>query len=95
MSSPPPTEVMRWDEVGAAARALAAAVHADGYRPEIILAVARGGLIPAAAVAYALGVKNTYTMNVEFYTDVDQRLDSPRWCSRRSPSSWTWATPTS
>lgn len=71
------TEVMSWDEVGRAARSLAEAVHASGYRPDIILAVARGGLIPAAAVAYALGVKNTYTMNVEFYTDVDQRLDVP------------------
>jgi len=72
-----PTEVMRWEQVGEAARFLAEAVHADGYRPDIILAVARGGLIPAAALGYALGVKNTYTMNVEFYTDVDQRLEMP------------------
>ena len=71
------TEVMRWEEVGVAARALAEAVHGDGYRPDIILAVARGGLIPAAALGYALGVKNTYTMNVEFYTDVDERLEMP------------------
>jgi hypoxanthine phosphoribosyltransferase len=77
VSAPPSTEVMRWQDVGVAARVLAEAVHADGYRPGIILAVARGGLIPAAAVAYALGVKNTYTMNVEFYTDVDERLDVP------------------
>jgi hypothetical protein len=72
-----PTEVMRWDQVGEAARFLAETVHADGYAPDIILAVARGGLIPAAALGYALGVKNTYTMNVEFYTDVDQRLEMP------------------
>jgi hypoxanthine phosphoribosyltransferase len=77
VSAPTPTEVMRWEEVGAAARSLAEAVHADGYRPGIILAIARGGLIPAAAVAYALGVKNTFTMNVQFYTGVDQRLDVP------------------
>lgn len=77
MSAPVDTEVMTWDEVGESARFLAQAVHDDGYRPDIILAVARGGLIPAAAVAYALGVKNTYTMNVEFYTDVDQRLEVP------------------
>jgi uncharacterized protein len=77
VSAAHPTEVMHWDDVGVAARALAQAVHADGYRPDIILAIARGGLIPAAAVAYALNVKNTYTMNVEFYTDVDQRLDVP------------------
>jgi uncharacterized protein len=68
---------MHWEDVGVAARALAQAVHNDGYRPDIVLAIARGGLIPAAAVAYALGVKNTYTMNVEFSTDVDQRLDVP------------------
>lgn len=77
MSVPTDTEVMTWSEVGESARYLAQAVYDAGYRPGIILAVARGGLIPAAAVAYALGVKNTYTMNVEFYTDVDQRLEVP------------------
>ena len=77
VSSAPPTEVMQWTQVGEAARALAEAVHADGYRPDIILAIARGGLIPAAALGYALGVKNTYTMNVEFYTGVDERLPAP------------------
>jgi hypoxanthine phosphoribosyltransferase len=29
------------------------------------------------AIGYALGVKNTFTMNVEFYTGVDERLDMP------------------
>ena len=71
------TEVMRWEQVGEAARFLAETVHADGYAPDIILAVARGGLIPAAALGYALGVKNTYTMNVEFYTGPDERLPAP------------------
>jgi hypoxanthine phosphoribosyltransferase len=77
VSAPVETDVMTWEEVGISARALAEAVHADGYRPDIILAVARGGLIPAAALGYALGVKNTYTMNVEFYTGIDERLDVP------------------
>jgi hypothetical protein len=70
-------EIMEWPHLGAAARDLAAAVHADGYRPDMILGVARGGLLPAAAVGYALGVKNTCAMSVEFYTDVDQRLEVP------------------
>ncbi|MCZ4491181.1 MAG: putative purine phosphoribosyltransferase [Conexibacter sp.] len=43
----------------------------SGYRPDIVLAIARGGLLPGGAVAYALGVKNSCAMNVEFYTDVD------------------------
>ena len=68
---------MSWEDLGAGARALAEQVYADDYRPDIILAVARGGLLLAATLGYALGVKNTFTMNVEFYTDVDERLPAP------------------
>jgi hypoxanthine phosphoribosyltransferase len=68
---------MTWDHLGEGARELAQAIHDDGYRPDIVLAIARGGLLVGGAVAYALGVKNTFAMNVEFYTGVDQRLDMP------------------
>jgi uncharacterized protein len=70
-------EVMTWDNLGVGARALAEAVAADGFVPDIILGIARGGLLVAGAVGYALGVKNTFTMNVEFYTGIDERLDVP------------------
>lgn len=68
---------MTWDDLGAGARALAETAHQDGFVPDVILAVSRGGLLPAGALAYALGVKNTFTMNVEFYTGIDARLDAP------------------
>jgi hypoxanthine phosphoribosyltransferase len=68
---------MTWDELGSAARILAEQVYEDGYLPDMVLAVARGGLLVAGGLSYALGVKNTYTMNVEFYTGVDERLDVP------------------
>ena len=78
MSDPsPPREVMSWEALGAGARELAEQVHRDGYKPDIILGIARGGLLVAGAVSYALDVKNTFTMNVEFYTGIDQRLDMP------------------
>ncbi|HEX4520978.1 MAG TPA: phosphoribosyltransferase [Gaiellaceae bacterium] len=70
-------EVMTWADLGTGTRELAQIVHDDGYRPEIILAIARGGLLVAGALAYALDVKNTFTMNVEFYTGIDERLDMP------------------
>ena len=34
-------EVMTWDDLGDGARELAELVHADGYEPDIILAIAR------------------------------------------------------
>lgn len=70
-------EVMAWHELGGGARVLAESVAADGYRPDIVLGIARGGLLVAGAIGYALGVKNTFTMNVEFYTGVDERLEMP------------------
>ena len=73
----PAREVMTWDDLGAGSRALAEAVAADGFVPDIILGIARGGLLVAGAVGYALGVKNMFTMNVEFYTGIDERLDVP------------------
>jgi uncharacterized protein len=70
-------EVLTWERFGQAIRDLAQAVASDGFVPDIVLTVARGGLLPAGALAYALGVKNVFTMNVEFYTGVDQRLEMP------------------
>jgi len=70
-------ELMSWEGLGVGARALAEVVHADGYRPDIVLGIARGGLLVAGALSYALGVKNTFTLNVEFYTGVDERLELP------------------
>lgn len=70
-------EVMTWDELGAGARELAGDIHDDGWMPDLVLGISRGGLLVAGAVAYALGVKNTATLSVEFYTGVDERLELP------------------
>jgi hypothetical protein len=73
----PVREMLSWERFGTATRELARIVAADGYRPDVVIAVARGGLTVAGALSYALGVKNCGSMNVEFYTGVDQRLDVP------------------
>jgi hypoxanthine phosphoribosyltransferase len=70
-------EVMGWEELGTGARELALAIRDDGYQPDMVLAIARGGLLVAGALGYALGVKNTFTMNVEYYTGIDERLEMP------------------
>jgi len=77
LAAVPEVELMSWDDLGVAARAIAERIHEDGWSPDIVLAIARGGLLVAGALGYALGVKNTFTMNVEFYTGVDERLDIP------------------
>jgi hypoxanthine phosphoribosyltransferase len=70
-------EVLGWELFGTAARELATTIFDDGFRPDLILSIARGGLFVAGSLGYALDVKNLHVMNVEFYTGIDQRLDMP------------------
>jgi hypoxanthine phosphoribosyltransferase len=70
-------EILTWETFGIATRELATEIANDGFRPDIVLAIARGGLTVAGALAYALSVKNCFAMNVEFYTSVDERLELP------------------
>ncbi|MEV4347333.1 phosphoribosyltransferase [Actinoplanes sp. NPDC049596] len=70
-------ETLTWDDFGRAGRALAQQIADDGWRPGLILGVARGGLFAAGSISYALDVKNLHVVNVEFYTGVDERLDTP------------------
>ncbi|WP_405217633.1 phosphoribosyltransferase [Agrococcus sp. Ld7] len=70
-------EVLTWEGFGVAGRELAHTIAESGYRPEIVIAVARGGLLPAGHLSYALGLKLADAINVEFYTDVHQTLPDP------------------
>lgn len=73
----PERETLDWATYGRAARELAQRVADSGFRPDIILAIARGGLFAAGSLGYALSVKNLFVMNLEFYTGVGERLDMP------------------
>jgi len=70
-------EVLGWLEFGEAARHLAGEVVESGFEPDIVVAIARGGLLLAGAISYALGIKSCGSLNVEFYTGVDERLPEP------------------
>ena len=73
----PDREVLGWDEFGRASRDLAGTVIASGFAADIVVAIARGGLLLAGSISYALGTKNCGSINVEFYTGVDERLPEP------------------
>ena len=70
-------EVLGWEQFGAAARDLTKQVIDSGYEPDILLSITRGGLLPAGAIAYGLGVKSCGALNVEFYTGIGTVLAAP------------------
>ncbi|OZE33349.1 MULTISPECIES: phosphoribosyltransferase [unclassified Rhodococcus (in: high G+C Gram-positive bacteria)] len=70
-------EVLTWATFGDASRDLTEKIVDDGFVPDIVIAIARGGLIPAGAISYAMGVKAAGTLNVEFYSDIEETLPDP------------------
>ena len=70
-------EVLTWELFGTASRELTQSIVDSGFRPDIVIAIARGGLLPAGAIAYAMGVKAAGTLNVEFYSDIEETLPDP------------------
>lgn len=73
----PEMEVLTWEEYGKASVQLAQEVASSDFKPDIILAIARGGLFLAGSIGYELGVKNISVINVELYTGVHQKLEVP------------------
>lgn len=70
-------EVLTWDGFGTAIRTLASQIGDSGFTPDVILGIARGGMIPAGGLTYALDVKLTDAINVEFYTGISKTLPDP------------------
>lgn len=70
-------ENLTYDRFGQAVRELAQAIADDGYQPDIVLSIARGGVFVAGGLAYALDCKNIHLVNVEFYTGVGTTLEIP------------------
>ncbi|MGX1738889.1 phosphoribosyltransferase [Corynebacterium flavescens] len=73
----PERENLTWETFGEASRNLSQQIIDSGWFPDLIVGVARGGLIPAGAIGYAIGVKAMGAINVEFYTDIGQTLPDP------------------
>lgn len=71
------TDVMTWEGFGQACADLAQQVRESGFRPGIVVAIARGGLLPGGALAYALGVELVDAVNVERYSDAGSAAADP------------------
>ena len=70
-------ENLTWQGFGDACRQIAQQIADSGWIPDLIVAIARGGMLPAGAISYALGVKANGAINVEFYTGVGKTMTEP------------------
>lgn len=60
-------ELVSWERFDTLACRLARTVRAAGYQPDVIVAIARGGYMPARVVADHLGVFDLADLRIEHY----------------------------
>lgn len=56
--------------------AIGESILSSGWTPTAILAITRGGLIPAAILAYILDVRRIHTVRIQHYDNKNSRLES-------------------
>ncbi len=57
---------LHWEDVEKAALKVISQMEKENFVPDIIISIARSGLIPAALISYALGNKELYTIKIDF-----------------------------
>lgn len=70
-------EVPTWNQIYDMLLSQAQKILTQNYKPDIIIAVARGGLIPARILTDLLETPELTTIQIEFYTDINQTRQEP------------------
>jgi hypothetical protein len=63
------TKLVSWDEIVDWSMHLADIIKRDGYKPDLIVAVARGGYVPARLLCDFLGVENLASVQSQHWTE--------------------------
>jgi hypoxanthine phosphoribosyltransferase len=67
-----------WEDVERLSEVLAQKIIESRYKPDIIVAVSRGGFDPARILCDQLGVRRLASVQVEFYSGVKDTAEKPR-----------------
>ena len=70
-------EVPTWNQIYTMLLSLAVNIDKSGFKPDLIVGVSRGGLIPARILADLLGNKNLASVGAEFYSGVSRTKSEP------------------
>ena len=63
-------DIVTWDDLDRLVKGLADRLQTERF--DLLLAITRGGLVPAGMLAYRMGIRNILVAAVEFYDDQGQ-----------------------
>ena len=64
-----PARIITWDYVVELCKKLAKKIREEGYKPDVIIAIARGGYVPARLLCDYLGVTDLLSIKVEHWLE--------------------------
>ena len=70
-------EVPTWNQIYDMLLFQAQKIQNDGYRPDIIVGIARGGLVPSRVLADLLETKDFAIITIEYYVGIGQKNKEP------------------
>jgi hypoxanthine phosphoribosyltransferase len=70
-------EVPPWNQIYAMLVRQAGKIRCSGFKPDVIIGVTRGGLVPARVLSDLLGACELATVGVEFYVGVAETRSEP------------------
>jgi len=68
-----PVKLVSWEDIVNWAWELANKIKRDGYRPDIIVALARGGYVPARLLCDFLDVENLVSIQSQHWTEAAKK----------------------
>jgi hypothetical protein len=71
-------EVPSWEHIYKLCIQVADQIRKNGFKPDLLVAISRGGWIPGRVLSDLLDNPNIATIKVEFYVDVYKTLSSPQ-----------------
>jgi hypoxanthine phosphoribosyltransferase len=76
MSPPIRVQAVSWSQFDRLAHKLASAVRASGFEPDVVVAIARGGFVPARILCDYLGVMELASFRIEHYRGQDRKAQA-------------------
>jgi len=70
-------EVPTWNQIYDMLLAQAQKIRGDGYKPDIIVGIARGGLVPSRILADLLETRDFAIITIEYYVGIAEKNKDP------------------
>ena len=71
-------ELISWNQVTRFTQTLAEKIRADGFRPDLVIAIARGGYVPARLLCDHLDIYDLTSIRISHYQSGSERTEAAR-----------------